>query len=317
MGDYAVIGFMGKYFTRGMDCVELMPVVLAGQRVLVPVAIFEGERPGKTLLVTGGMDGDEYAGIAAAYRLIDDFVDGDFAGRLIVVPIVNVPGFAAECSQNPMDQAFPKSRMLGRPNGMPTDRLVHWLVSSFALGADCWHDMHGGAITEGLQPFLWLYRTGYATDALNDAIHASRLAEIVVDERLRFGKAAALGKQRCAYMLAESGARGERCAADVERHLRWVRGVMHCMGMIDEPIAPVADMRVYRRVAYYTAPFTGIWDPHEARATVNKGDSVGVCRTMDGRGERTLRFRENGVRLWWKETMALRKGDLLCAVGHE
>jgi predicted deacylase len=45
--------------------------------------------PQKTLLITAGIDGDEYAGIEVAYRLIDGS-DRPFAGRLLIIPIVNM-----------------------------------------------------------------------------------------------------------------------------------------------------------------------------------------------------------------------------------
>ena len=44
-----------------------------------------GVRPGKTLVVTGGMDGDEYAGIEAARALIDLYSDRQFAGVLATI----------------------------------------------------------------------------------------------------------------------------------------------------------------------------------------------------------------------------------------
>jgi len=52
------------------------------------------------------MDGDEYAGISAAYQLIEEFSHTPFRGSIIIVPIVNMPGFIAQTSENPEDGKF-------------------------------------------------------------------------------------------------------------------------------------------------------------------------------------------------------------------
>lgn len=294
----------------------MLPVDLGDRVIDVPVADITGNRPGRTLLVTAGMDGDEYAGMEAAYRLISDFASGDFAGRLIVVPIVNVPGFYQECSQNPLDGKLPKMCGLGRRNGSSTDRLVHWL-SSYAV-VDCWYDMHGGAITEGLEPFLWLYRTKAASDALSERILNSRLAETVVNEQVTmFSKAGQLAGRGCCYVLAESGARGRRDEADIERHLTWVQAVMSLLEMTTGEIEPVSESKILNCVTYYFAPFNGIWRPAKIVGEAVKGAELGSCSSLTGGDVRAINFKENGTCLWWKETMAMRKGDVLCAVGYE
>lgn len=294
----------------------MMPVDLGDRVIDVPVADITGNRPGRTLLVTAGMDGDEYAGIEAAYSLISEFSSGNFAGRLIVVPIVNVPGFYQECSQNPLDGKLPKMCGLGRRNGSPTERLVYWL-SSLAT-ADCWYDLHSGAITEGLEPFLWLYRTKARSDRLSELILNSRLAEAVVNEQVTmFSKAGQLAKSGCCYVLAESGQRGSRAEADIERHLTWVQAVMSLLEMTTLEIKPVAESRILNSVTYYYAPFDGIWRPSAITGQAIKGAELGSCSSLVGGEVRVINFNKDGICLWWKETMAMRKGDVLCAVGQE
>lgn len=281
----------------------------------IPVADFRGHAPGKTLLVTAGMDGDEYASIEAAYRLAEEFSTRAFVGRLVVVPLVNIMGFWNECSQNPLDGLFPKMRLLGKEGGSSTERLTHWLSSHYALQADCWYDAHGGAMTEGLHPFLWAWR-GPRTSELVSTIRDARLADVFVDERAHFGSGASLlAKHGCAYMIGESGQRGRREEADIARHTTWVHGVMHAMGMLDDVASPAAQ-DVYSRVAFVTARTEGIWRPAHSSLTVTKGEVLGECVGIDGRLLHTVRAPSGGVRLWWKETMALRKGDVLCAIAH-
>ncbi len=300
-----------------------LTAVRAGPEVLhIPVAEIAGRAPGPTLLVTAGMDGDEYAGIEAAYELAAGHASGGFAGKLVVVPIMNVPGFAAESSQNPLDGKFPKYVFPHSQNEKPrtsTEHLMQWLNTSYVSDADAWYDMHAGAITEGLRPFLWLYRTGVReTDMAAQGLCAAAGAERVVFERAHpLSKAARLAHRGCAYAIAESGQRGSRERADVDRHLAWARAMMRVLGMIEGGPGPAAGPGiVLTSLMFERAPFDGIWRPAGAFGHINKGDVIGACCRMDGTGGHIIRASAGGEALWWKETMAMRKSDILCAIGR-
>jgi hypothetical protein len=303
----------------GRTAIRLLPVNLGTHTVRIPVADIAGKRPGKTLLVTGGTDGDEYAGMAAAYRLVEKYADGNLAGRLVVVPILNTPGFEDECSQNPLDGKFPKLVGLGRSDGTATERLKHWLVESYATGSNAWLDLHGGSITEGVRPFVWLFETGVAeADLRAQTFFRSCGAEMVLFERAgNSSKAAQLASRGCVYILCESGARGGRDEEDVERHVRWVEAMMDELGMANGqyPISNIQS-QLLRHVSYVCAPFAGIWQPSDFNPeTIAAGEVLGRCVRLDGTSERTLVAPASGVGLWWKETMAMREGDVLCAIG--
>ncbi len=95
---------------------RLYSVDLGERHIEIPVAEIEGSLPGKTLLITAGMDGDEYAGIEAAFQAVEKYQHETFSGRLIILPVVNILGFENESSQNPLDQKFPKYIFPGRAN---------------------------------------------------------------------------------------------------------------------------------------------------------------------------------------------------------
>lgn len=137
---------------RILPAIELVPVNLGEKTIHVPVATINGNAEGPSLLITAGNDGDEYAGIAAAYRLIEEFSKLSFAGKLRIIPIVNIPGFENEMSKNPIDQKFPKYIYPGNPSGSASERLRFW-ISEFAESSDFWLDLHGGSLVESLVPF--------------------------------------------------------------------------------------------------------------------------------------------------------------------
>ncbi|MEI8232411.1 MAG: succinylglutamate desuccinylase/aspartoacylase family protein [bacterium] len=103
------------------------------------------------VLITGGIDGDEYAGIEIAKKLIASY---DLSIPITVIPIVNLAGYKNKISYNPLDGRYPKHIFPGSVFGSSSSRLMHE-VSKYAKGVDLWIDLHCGAIGETLIPFAW------------------------------------------------------------------------------------------------------------------------------------------------------------------
>ena len=62
-----------------------------------------GNQPGKTLVVTAGVHGDEYVGIQAVRELLAQLSPGELSGQVIFVPVVNAGGFFAGTYRVPED----------------------------------------------------------------------------------------------------------------------------------------------------------------------------------------------------------------------
>ena len=224
------------------------------QRFIQPdVVRIQGARPGKTLVITGGVDGDEYAGIAAARQIIETFRDKNFAGQLVVVPLVNVSGNESRCSQNPIDGKFPKNIFPGRARGTSSEQLMHWFATEVLPGADLWLDLHGGATDEHLNPFLWTYETSKPEiNNLVKEIHQVSQAERIVYQRAPlFSKAELLAKLGCAYVMAESGELGQVKAEDVERHIAWVEVAMNVLEMHQHSLnTKKISSKIFREISF-------------------------------------------------------------------
>ncbi len=201
----------------------------------IPTVEIGGKRSGKTLLVTAGMDGDEYAGIEAAKRLITRLSDEDISGRLIIIPTVNLDGFRSQTSENPSDGKLPKNIFPGRASGSSSERLINWLMGEHVSRADAWIDLHGGASDEFLNPFLLLYKTGVREfDMLAERFISHLSAEIVLMQRAGlFSKPRSLARAGKFFLIAESGQRGRLDEQDIERHARWVAEIMVVLGMLE------------------------------------------------------------------------------------
>lgn len=312
--------FKGIFSRSSEQVIKQLRIHLGTGVFSLPIADLQGQKPGKTLLVTAGMDGDEYTGIASAYQLIEKYQSGNFAGRLIILPIVNLPGFEAECSRNPLDAKYPKTVFPGNKNGSATERLIDWLCTTYLQEADVWYDLHSGALSERLNPFLWTYKTGVSEiDAWMESFHFQSQADWIVYQPAPFlSKYRFLANKGCAYVMAESGERGYQKTEDVARHLEWIDAAMSSLGMIESSrLQTPSSPTIFREVSFVLAPCDGLWSPRErSQVNVESEEVLGSYRHLDEIATHELRAPSDGFPLWWKETMRMQKGEILCGLAR-
>ena len=127
----------------------------AWQTVRLPLHCLNG-RAGPTTLILGGMHGDEYEGPVAIDALARTMNTDDLAGRLILLPALNLPAMLAGTRLTPddglnMNRVFP-----GDPMGSITHRIVDWLTQTLMPLADHIIDLHSGGRTLNFAPCILL-----------------------------------------------------------------------------------------------------------------------------------------------------------------
>ncbi len=58
----------------------------------LPVLVFKGGKPGKKIMITAGVHGDEYNGVLAAQKTARELIGKELAGTVTVVPTINLTG---------------------------------------------------------------------------------------------------------------------------------------------------------------------------------------------------------------------------------
>jgi N-alpha-acetyl-L-2,4-diaminobutyrate deacetylase len=114
--------------------------------VMVPVSVIKnGEGP--TVLLTGGNHGDEYQGPLALIRLVSSIDIADVSGRILVVPTMNQPAFAAGTRTSPIDKGNLNRMFPGRPDGTITQKIADYMARYMLPMADLVMDIHDGGKT--------------------------------------------------------------------------------------------------------------------------------------------------------------------------
>jgi predicted deacylase len=127
--------------------------------ISIPLATITGEKPGPTAVITAGVHGCEYPGIAAAIRLYKTLEPRDVSGTIKIVTISNVAAFEARSMFiTPIDGKNPNRFFPGNPDGTYSEALAYRLMEIIKTG-DYYIDMHGGDMVEDLEPFS-IYHAG-------------------------------------------------------------------------------------------------------------------------------------------------------------
>lgn len=113
----------------------------------LPVLAARGTRDGPTVVMTGAVHGDEYEGPAAIHRFFNELDHTAFAGRVIGLPIVNLPAWRARSRISPLD-GIDLNRVFPRPPAhhvtSPSYVLAEAIFTTFIQPCDVLIDLHSG-----------------------------------------------------------------------------------------------------------------------------------------------------------------------------
>jgi N2-acetyl-L-2,4-diaminobutanoate deacetylase len=130
--------------------------------VMIPVTVIRrGEGP--TVLLTGGNHGDEYEGPIALSKLAATLKAGDINGRVIIVPFMNFPAFAAGTRTSPLDAGNLNRSFPGKPDGTVTEKIADYFQRHLLPLADYVLDIHAGGRTLDFVPFAAIHVLADAT----------------------------------------------------------------------------------------------------------------------------------------------------------
>jgi N2-acetyl-L-2,4-diaminobutanoate deacetylase len=120
--------------------------------VMIPVTVVR-RGDGPTALLTGANHGDEYEGPIALYDLARTLRAEEITGRVIVVPAMNYPAFAAGTRTSPIDRGNLNRAFPGRPDGSVTEKIADYFQRHLLPLADYVLDLHSGGRTLDFLPY--------------------------------------------------------------------------------------------------------------------------------------------------------------------
>jgi predicted deacylase len=139
------IEVLGKVISQGKGLQINLDIAKLHTRtkIEVPIIIERAKEPGPTLLITGGIHGDEINGVEIVRQLISKGYHKPQKGMVICIPVVNIFGFLNQTRQFPdgrdLNRVFP-----GAKGGSLASIFAYHLMKEIVPLADFCLDFHTG-----------------------------------------------------------------------------------------------------------------------------------------------------------------------------
>lgn len=295
----------------------------------IPIAVaVNGEGP--TVLLTGGVHGDEYEGPIALSRLAREIDISRVSGRIIVVPMLNHPAFIAGTRVSPIDDINLNRTFPGKRDGTATEMIAHYVTTELLPLADCLIDLHAGGSSLQYLPTLLAPRW-------SDPAKAARVENLVAafdsENVIYFDSVRALsGEDRVIgnyahqndvdFLTGEFGGGSSVNIDGLATAERGVRGVLANLGVLPAVQPPTPRKGPIRRLAmddpglYAFADRRGFFEPKFALGqSVTEGAVAGLIHDIDNPWSTpvVIRFRSSGIAMCVRTFSLVEAGDCL---GH-
>jgi N-alpha-acetyl-L-2,4-diaminobutyrate deacetylase len=243
---------------------------------------------GPTVLLTGGIHGDEYEGPIAISRLARTLDPATVQGRVIMIPAYNIPAVLNDTRLSPVDNRDMNRCFPGNARGTFSEMLAHFLDGSILPLADVSVDLHTAGHSMDAAPSTNMH---YLSDpAMREKTLATAAAFGApyntvfwgVDEGATF--TSCVERRGIVSIGTELGGWGRVNVEGVRHGRRGIDNVLRHWGVIaGSPDTSQRDgspatrhMMVRDPACYSFAPAAGLFEPADtAGDTVRAGDPAG------------------------------------------
>jgi uncharacterized protein len=291
---------------------------VGGEPYRLPMWLVNGAHDGPVLAVIAGVHPAEYASIAAALQFGQSIDPAHVYGRVIVVPVTNLPAFSARSIYVcPLDGKNLNRVFPGNPKGTASEQIAAWVFGNVITRADYFVDMHGGDLIEALVPFTIFYKSG--DPAVRDTSLAMAKAfgiPILVSSETPGGTYSSAAQAGIPAILTEAGGQGIWTEEDVRAHTDGLDRLMRHLKMIDGPPPPPVACTLLSRFLWRRSDHDGFWYPAVAvNDEVTAGQQLGVVKDWEGRILQRATAEADGRVLFVVSSLAINRTDPLLAVG--
>ncbi|WP_048306797.1 N(2)-acetyl-L-2,4-diaminobutanoate deacetylase DoeB [Halomonas sp. PR-M31] len=293
--------------------------------VMIPVTVVKnGEGP--SALLTGGNHGDEYEGITALLKLANTLKAEDVKGRVIIVPMMNMPAAQVGRRTSPMDGGNLNRSFPGDPDGNVTEKIADYFTRTLVPLVDVVLDLHSGGRTLDIIPF--------AASHLLDDKEKQRLA---VEGAKAFGAPTAMlmfeldaaklfdtavESQGKIFVATELGGGGTSTPESLAITERGVRNFLIHYGLTKGELTPPETSQIYMDMpdaaCYVQSEHTGLLELTLALGdAVKEGEVIARVYDMTRTGADPVEYRaaRDGVLIARRFPSLVNMGDTIAVIG--
>lgn len=309
---------------RGKSIFDLRTLLETPDGLAEDVLVSINNGPGPSVILCGGIHGDEYEPQIVLRRLIDELSPSDIQGRLVIIPTLNFPASQKGSRLSPLDGHNMNRVFPGKPDGTATERLAAFLYSEVFPSFDLLVDVHSGGGDYKVVPMIF----GFTAPGCR--VGDSELESVMEGWGYRFiqyvdgiasTSAGSSPSAGVASVEIEGGSGGDITERDIDIMYSGIVRGLKSFGILagSEGAVPNDVIRVDVTDAnQYTAPTDGIIEHRvELGAAVPEGYIVALLHPIAGASAEPIRIHapREGYVLRQRARAFVRKGELIGNTG--
>lgn len=285
----------------------------SGTAIPIVVHIFRSSNPGPTMLVLGGMHGDEVNGVEIVRRMLNNgLFEQVAAGTVIAIPLLNVFGFINFSRAVPdgkdVNRSFPGSRL-----GSLASRVAYHLTKHILPVVDFIIDYHTGGGSRYNFPQIRYSAEDEQSEALA-MIFAPPF--VMSSKRIEKSLRNTAFERNIPLIVFEGGEALRFDGFSIRQGIDGLRRVMQSKGMLAD--APEADFPtiIFEKTRWIRTPRAGIflWKKHSGQY-VEAGEQLGTIYDPDGQEETPIFTKKAGYIFGHNNAPVVHQGDALFHMG--
>lgn len=279
----------------------------------ISITVSRAKVEGPTLLLMGGLHGDEINGVEIVRRILDQKLNIPDCGTTISIPIINIYGFIHFSRYVPdgkdVNRSFPGSK-----TGSLASRVAHYLMREIIPKIDYGLDFHTGGADRTNFPQMRCKMNDPINEELAHVFGAPFLLHSDYRPKSLRWAAARKGKKILVFEGGESSRFDEFA---IQEGLNGALRVMKHLGMRTEAPAPIASSRMIKKSSWIRAKYSGLF-----QTLVQSGDQVtrkqklGYITDPFGEFKEPIIAQKDGFVIGINNNPIMHAGDAVMHIGY-
>lgn len=280
----------------------------------LPVHVLRAEEDGPTLLLTGGLHGDELNGIEIIRRMIGKDLLVPQKGSVIAIPLVNVYGFIQNVRGLPdgkdINRSFP-----GIKGGSLARLLAYTLMNEIVPKIDYGIDFHTGGAARSNYPQV---RCTFNVDKNKELANAFEAPFVIHSSLIEKSFRKAAHKKGKHILVYEAGESTRFYEHGIQEGINGTLRLMKYLGMKKEAPKPLQKTEVYRKSTWIRAKYAGLFRPKiELGEKVKQRQVLGYITDPYGNEQFKFVCPHDGRIIGLNYAPVVHKGDALLHLAYE
>lgn len=287
----------------------------SGTVIKLRVHVFRSKNPGPTLLVMGGVHGDEINGVETVRRMVEDKVFHNLEkGSVIAIPLLNVYGFI-NFSRDASDGKDVNRSFPGSSNGSLASRVAAALTKNVLPLIDVGIDFHTGGSARYNFPQVRYSGKHLESFELAKVFAAPYIiAKPAIDKSLR----KIMVSQGKSHLVFEGGESLRYDGFSIDNGIAGTKRVMQHLGMINKAPEPMRKVIVFEKSSWVRASRSGLFRwTQQSGAKVSKGEPLGFINDPYGENKNTVLAHQDGYIIGHNNAPVVSAGDALFHIGYQ